>query len=205
MNYAKAQSDLRDKYTPTAPIWHKYSFGGEIRCYRNRLTIIDQAIVVYLGITKNYINHWSVPFNRVVETSKAFKKKKALNNDQFIRPESNFELIFTRKNKWVQLTDQILLTHPYRGKCCYCEIKLYLALNYSRDHIIPKSKGGKGDKNLRPCCCHCNGEKGDMHLKQYIELLNRKWKRSIKGSLEFKLLVIKINNANKIAKEIDPK
>jgi len=101
------------------------------------------------------------------------------------------------------LTDQIISVHPFRGKCCYCEVDLYLALNYSRDHIVPKSKGGKGSNNLRPCCCHCNGEKGDMLLREYIELLNRKWRRSITGSNEFNILTIKINNANEIAKSLN--
>jgi len=42
-----------------------------------------------------------------------------------------------------------------------------------------------------------------MLLREYIELLNRKWRRSITGSNEFNILTIKINNANEIAKSLN--
>jgi hypothetical protein len=46
-------------------------------------------------------------------------------------------------------------------------LNLYALLNnseviFTKDHILPKSKGGKDTlSNLQTMCCHCNQEKGD--------------------------------------------
>lgn len=56
MNYAKAQTELKAKF-PT--IYHKYSFFGEVRTYKNKLTMVGDD-VEYIGVTKKYINHWDV-------------------------------------------------------------------------------------------------------------------------------------------------
>jgi hypothetical protein len=57
-------------------------------------------------------------------------------------------------------------------RCHYCKAKLYCAQCYpfpvprakpiTRDHIIPKSKGGKGGANLTGSCFGCNQDKGDL-------------------------------------------
>lgn len=45
----------------------------------------------------------------------------------------------------------------YKGMCAKCGKKRPL----TRDHIIPKSHGGKGDKaNIQPLCEPCNSAKG---------------------------------------------
>ena len=55
--------------------------------------------------------------------------------------------------------------------CCYCETPL-TAANYSREHLIPRVKGGPNSRrNLRPCCVDCNQEKGNMYLNEYIGFL----------------------------------
>ncbi len=57
--------------------------------------------------------------------------------------------------------------------CCYCE-KNCLA-NYSKDHLVPKVKGGKNIiHNKRPCCHTCNGEKGYSYLEEYLAYLSKK-------------------------------
>ena|ERR1700685_1248274 len=69
--------------------------------------------------------------------------------------------------------------------CCYCEIRLD-EKNYSRDHIVPKSKGGK---RCKPCCKTCNFEKKDMTIREYISYLQ--------GLEQTELVVLKIRNAHR--------
>ncbi len=87
-------------------------------------------------------------------------------------------------------------------KCCYCETTLDHH-NYTRDHIIPVSRGGKNQKwNIRPCCRECNTEKDNLMLSSYIMylcLLQNDFKPRTKAYLKIKR---KIDNANKIAVEL---
>lgn len=93
--------------------------------------------------------------------------------------------------------------------CCYCECKLTKRYGLTcsdtdktRDHVIPKSKGGK---ILKDCCYACNQEKGSLMLHSYIQMLCLLQNDMKPGSKEYLLTQTKIDNANKIAKEIDPK
>lgn len=81
--------------------------------------------------------------------------------------------------------------------CCYCEVRL-TADTFTRDHITPKSKGGK---IIKPCCKECNFEKGSMLLREYIGFLNGRLFK-VKGG-ELTKLQTKIKNANNIAIEIN--
>jgi len=87
-------------------------------------------------------------------------------------------------------------------RCVYCEIPLIkepnLSNSFTRDHIIPRSRGGK---ITRPCCRACNLEKGSLMLHSYIQLLNS-YIGDYKGELFIKLQT-KIKNANNLAKEIE--
>lgn len=87
--------------------------------------------------------------------------------------------------------------------CCYCETPLFYN-NYTREHLIPSSRGGKNKQsNLRPCCKDCNTEKGDLMLHTYIQILNYQ----LFGKTGFTLIRLntKIKNANMLAMEINPK
>jgi 5-methylcytosine-specific restriction endonuclease McrA len=61
-------------------------------------------------------------------------------------------------------------------QCVWCGRDLD-ALTVTREHVVPKSKGGRGTINLAPACVACNQEKGDMDAKQYIEHLRWKGRR----------------------------
>jgi 5-methylcytosine-specific restriction endonuclease McrA len=226
MNFAKAQIELKEKFPnnikrlgelviskkekreaiDNKQIYHKYDFNGEIRTYKNKLTLGNP---IYLGETTKYIDHWAVEKSKPIMTNH-FKQVNKLTTPEKIneyqeamfKKHPNSVLIFTRKNRWFTLTKEKLSTHPYKGKCCYCEIDLYYALNYTRDHIIPKSKGGKGNKlNLKKCCSHCNSEKGNLMLATYIHMLNLQM-LNVTGQDLIKLQT-KIKNANLLAKELE--
>ena len=51
------------------------------------------------------------------------------------------------------------------GRCFYCGETLND--DYELDHIIPRSKGGSGGKNLVACCKDCNSFKTDLTIEQF--------------------------------------
>lgn len=56
--------------------------------------------------------------------------------------------------------------------CPYC-LKQFPLSKSSKDHILPKSRGGKTEPdNIVLCCAHCNSEKGSLTAEEYTE-----WKR----------------------------
>lgn len=53
------------------------------------------------------------------------------------------------------------------GHCAYCGKKVSLE-KVTRDHVVPKSKGGGNTvENILPSCKKCNGSKGDMNLEEF--------------------------------------
>lgn len=63
--------------------------------------------------------------------------------------------------------------------CYYCSVHLTRSgtrkpSSWSRDHLIPKSRGGSNHpSNIVPCCLQCNNEKGSMTADEYIA-----WRRA---------------------------
>ena len=53
---------------------------------------------------------------------------------------------------------------PY---CVYCNVPLTRD-NLTRDHVIPRSKGGGGGDNLVPSCAPCNRAKADHSLLRFL-------------------------------------
>jgi 5-methylcytosine-specific restriction endonuclease McrA len=54
------------------------------------------------------------------------------------------------------------------GRCYYCMQKFKL-VNLTFDHVVPKSKGGKGLRNnLVLACVGCNNKKGDSSLENFM-------------------------------------
>lgn len=84
-------------------------------------------------------------------------------------------------------------------KCCYCERGL-TTKNRTREHVIPRHKGGK---IIKIACKYCNQEKGGLMLNSYIQLLELKLSNTKEDTNRHSVLKIKIRNANIIAKEID--
>ena len=52
-------------------------------------------------------------------------------------------------------------------RCFYCGDSLN-GKNFTRDHVKPKCKGGKGNKRNKVDCCNtCNNEKGCLDLEEF--------------------------------------
>ncbi len=52
-------------------------------------------------------------------------------------------------------------------RCAYCDEKLTRD-NLTRDHVIPRSKGGGGGDNLVPSCGPCNRAKANHSLLYFL-------------------------------------
>ncbi len=62
--------------------------------------------------------------------------------------------------------------------CYYCELPFNFTTVKTKDHIIPKSKGGKSAGNIIAACKHCNGQKGSLTLDEFFnKMLNRRTKK----------------------------
>lgn len=84
--------------------------------------------------------------------------------------------------------------------CCYCGINmknLPEGVTYTKDHLVPKCKGGNDSiENKKPCCSDCNSEKGSRNLKQYLLFLNKEYNKLKQHELNYsqalKSLIYKI-------------
>lgn len=60
-------------------------------------------------------------------------------------------------------------------KCYYCEASFSYSVIKTKDHIIPRSKGGGGGDNIVAACKHCNGNKGSLSLDEFFnKMLTRR-------------------------------
>lgn len=56
--------------------------------------------------------------------------------------------------------------------CCYCGEVCNLTI--TREHLIPKSKGGNSTrKNMKDCCFQCNQERGNKDWKHWATHINK--------------------------------
>ncbi len=88
--------------------------------------------------------------------------------------------------------------HVKPNQCCYCWASFKVSVK-TRDHVHPKSKGGK---LTRPCCYECNQEKADMTLEEYIGFLEEMRDIFEKGSHYWKKYRRKLSNAKKLLIEL---
>lgn len=50
--------------------------------------------------------------------------------------------------------------------CFFCGLDV-LITKITKDHLLPKSRGGGGGANLVGCCQPCNSDKGSLTLEEY--------------------------------------
>jgi len=76
------------------------------------------------------------------------------------------------KHGRVALTNRTLFGRD-RNTCAYCGKNFVSHNNLSRDHILPKSRGGKNEwMNVVTACRKCNSDKSNLTLKEArMELL----------------------------------
>lgn len=56
------------------------------------------------------------------------------------------------------------------GRCAYCAKPLHWT-EATRDHVVPRAKGGKTKlSNLRVSCQPCNQRKADLDLEEFRDL-----------------------------------
>lgn len=92
----------------------------------------------------------------------------------------------------------------FSKKCFYCErifgIAPYghdRALVATKDHIVPRSKGGRSIKeNYVPCCTACNSYKGNWLLEDWIPKVQRRINKELGyGGITFERLHLVVKNA----------
>lgn len=56
--------------------------------------------------------------------------------------------------------------------CPYCAEPMTGRRGPTREHVVPKSKGGRdGDSNIIIACKRCNHDKGDLHVAEFYAWL----------------------------------
>ena len=73
--------------------------------------------------------------------------------------------VFTKKI--FDMTKKNSILNKTAGHCAYCGCVLNVN-NMTRDHVVPKSRGGTSElDNLLPACRACNLQKGDDSLDSF--------------------------------------
>jgi 5-methylcytosine-specific restriction endonuclease McrA len=69
------------------------------------------------------------------------------------------------------------------GLCFYCEepFEAIHPFHATRDHVVPKSRGGKGGRNLVAACAQCNTRKASMPLQAF--LTRKRWAEAVSPSV----------------------
>ncbi len=97
--------------------------------------------------------------------------KKEIRHHYTPTPEQGYYENYESKRKKYKSQKKKLLTKNRKQqhyKCIYCECGLTIK-QVTVDHMVPRSKGGSNDrKNLLPACATCNGDKGNLSLKDFL-------------------------------------
>lgn len=113
--------------------------------------------------------------------------------------------IWIKKDKMIMLLQTKKEFKEFKNKiiaeenriCYICNIKIPNDERATIDHVYPKSKYGKDNReNLHCCCKRCNDDKGNMDIEQYYN--------HIKNNIE-KYHYINIDNLYKLKTEYNLK
>ena len=82
-----------------------------------------------------------------------------------------------RRKKGRKDTDIWALALRQNGCCKYCKRHMVIGagcgISATKDHVKPKSKGGRGGTNIVAACFDCNQAKADMELPEFWMARNR--------------------------------
>lgn len=70
------------------------------------------------------------------------------------------------KNKTFKYIEPIMPPHVF---CCYCKKETIELRDYTKEHLVPRSKGGNNTLlNKKPCCKSCSGNRGNDALQLWV-------------------------------------
>lgn len=77
-----------------------------------------------------------------------------------------------RRKKGKRVLTLADLYYRQAGLCKYCHCPMVLGgdgpMKATRDHVHPRSRGGKNAGNLVAACARCNQTKGDQHVREFL-------------------------------------
>ena len=90
------------------------------------------------------------------------------------KPITTFDVVAGRIDD-VYVAEFRHYTWQMQPHCAYCNATL-TRRTITRDHVIPRSKGGGAGENLVPACGPCNRAKADHSLLHFLVRRTRTWK-----------------------------
>lgn len=60
---------------------------------------------------------------------------------------------------------------PIHTQCVWCGVNL-TQIDVTREHVVPRSRGGRGGINIAPACLACNTQKADMTAAEFLRFLH---------------------------------
>jgi 5-methylcytosine-specific restriction endonuclease McrA len=134
----------------------------------------------FLHITAEPIDSINLVSKGKVQTLAVYDKKLRSEKEEFVIPAvvilKGFVRVGRKRHGFTQASHQNVFVRD-KERCAYCNCKLTLR-STTKDHVIPRAKGGKDVlTNVVACCKACNGKKADrtladsgMKLRDDIEL-----------------------------------
>lgn len=74
------------------------------------------------------------------------------------------------RNAWTTQAAWMAIIQKYRSCCVYCGAEFHW-MTLTKDHLLPRSRGGKHGNNIAPACKPCNASKGNLTPREYAAVL----------------------------------
>lgn len=121
----------------------------------------------FLSITADAFDGIKLITKGRVQPLATYDKKLRSEKEEFVIPAvvqlKGYVRIGKRRHGFTQASHQNVFVRD-KERCAYCNCKLTLR-STTKDHVIPRAKGGKDTlTNVVACCKACNGKKADRTL-----------------------------------------
>lgn len=132
-------------------------------------SIVLNADYAFLSITKNSYEAVKLLAKGRATPLALYERKLRSEREEFEVPAvsilRSFVNVGRRRHGFSQASHQNVFVRD-KEKCAYCGTKLTLR-SCTKDHVIPRSKGGLDVlSNVVACCRHCNARKADMTVSE---------------------------------------